>query len=141
MDRTLTYDKLSRATLLLRAGTPFVATNSDRTFPTPNGLVPGAGAIVAALQTASDVAPFVVGKPGPEMYRVALESMGASPEETLVVGDRLETDIAGAQALGCRTALVLSGVATRAEGLAWKPGLDWIADDLASLLQHLAVGQ
>lgn len=134
MDRGFTYDKLRLATLLIRGGALFVATNPDRTFPTPEGLVPGAGAILAALEAATYQQPIVCGKPAPEMYRMALERLGTSPEHTLVVGDRPETDIAGAQALGCRTALVLSGVASRQEAEAWQPPPDLILEDLTQLV-------
>lgn len=137
MDRQLTFDMLERATLLIRAGAPFIATNPDRTFPMPYGLIPGAGAILAALETATDVKPFVVGKPSPEMYRLAIEQMGVTPQQTLGVGDRLETDVAGAQALGCHSGLVLSGVTTEAEARAWQPAPDWIAADLSALLDMI----
>lgn len=137
LDRTLTYEKLAEATLLIRAGALFVATNPDHSYITPRGQVPGGGAIVALLEVASGVQPVVVGKPNPEMYRVALGRMNLQPAEVLVVGDRLETDIAGAQALGCRTALVLSGVTDRDAALAWRPALDYVANDLTSLLQSL----
>lgn len=135
MDRKLSYDKLSRATLLIRSGVPFIGTNPDRTFPVPEGLIPGAGAILAALETATSVKPLILGKPSPAMYQVALERLETTPAETLVIGDRLETDIAGAQALGCRTALVLSGVTTETDARAWKPQPDVIAKDLASLVE------
>jgi 4-nitrophenyl phosphatase len=137
MDRTLTYGKLRTATLLIRSGAAFIGTNPDRTFPTPHGLVPGAGSILAALEAATDVQPIVVGKPFPEMYRFALDRLGCTPQETLVVGDRLETDIAGAQALGCRTALVLSGVTSQEEALKWSPQPDLVVADLANLLNFL----
>lgn len=134
MDRQLSYEKLSRATLLIRSGVPFIGTNPDRTFPVPEGLVPGAGAILAALEAATSVKPLIMGKPSPAIYQLALERLEASAAETLVVGDRLETDIAGAQAIGCRTAVVLSGVATEAEALAWQPQPDIITKDLTSLV-------
>jgi len=121
--------------LLIRAGAPFIATNPDPTFPTPEGLVPGAGAIIAAIEAATGVEAEVIGKPNPGMYRVALQRLKAAPEETLVVGDRLETDIAGAQALGCRTALVLSGVTDEQRARQWDPAPDWIFPDLQTLLE------
>jgi len=105
MDRQVTYNKLKQATLLIRSGLPFIGTNPDRTFPTPQGLVPGSGAILAALEAATDQTPLILGKPSPEMYQVAMERMSVRPENTLVIGDRLETDIVGAQRLGCLTAL------------------------------------
>lgn len=137
MDRGLSYDKLRRATLLIRAGAVFVGTNPDRTFPTPEGLVPGAGAVLAILETASDVAPVICGKPSPEMYQIALERMGLRPDEALVVGDRAETDIAGAQALGCPCALVLSGVTSPAQAADWQPQPDWIEADLETVVRRL----
>jgi 4-nitrophenyl phosphatase len=134
MDRGLTYEKLRRATLFIREGVPFIATNPDRTFPTPEGLIPGAGSILAALEAASYVQPIITGKPAPEMYLIAMERLGTTTKETLVIGDRPETDIAGAQALGCRTALVLSGVVTLEEAHMWQPEPDIIIPDLASIL-------
>jgi 4-nitrophenyl phosphatase len=133
-DRDLTYAKLRRATLHIRAGVPFYGTNPDRTFPTPQGLIPGAGAILAAIESATSVEPVIIGKPQPAMMHMALERLGAQPEETLVIGDRLETDIAAGQAAGCKTALVLSGVSSRAQQAAWRPAPDFIAEDLAALL-------
>ena len=135
IDRQLTYDKLKTATLLLRSGVPFIGTNPDRTFPTPQGLVPGAGSILAALTIASDVAPIIVGKPEPTMYRIALERLNITADRALVVGDRLETDIASAQLIGCRTALVLSGVTSSDQAAAWQPAPDIIAKDLESIIK------
>ena len=137
LDRQLTYEKLLQATLLIRAGATFLATNPDRTFPTPAGLVPGTGAILAALEAASETSPIVVGKPAPEMYQLAIQRMGATPGSTLVVGDRLETDIAAAQKIGCRTALVLSGVTSIQKAQAWEPAFDWLAPDLTTLIDML----
>jgi 4-nitrophenyl phosphatase len=134
MDRQVTFEKLRAATLLIRGGVPFYATNPDRTFPTPEGLIPGAGALMAALVTATDVQPTVVGKPRPGMLELALDRLGLPRERTLVVGDRLETDIAAGQAVGCRTALVLSGVSTRPMASAWQPPVDIIAADLGELV-------
>ena len=136
-DRSLTYEKLSVATLLLRRGVPFIGTNPDRTFPTPQGLIPGAGAILAALTAASDVSPIIVGKPEPTMYRIALERLHLPANRALVVGDRPETDIVGAQVLGCRTALVLSGVTNKEQAAAWRPVPDIITDDLTCLVNLL----
>jgi 4-nitrophenyl phosphatase len=137
LDRGLNYDKLRRATLLIRSGVPFFGTNPDKTFPTPDGQVPGAGALLALLEAASGVSPIIIGKPNPAMYRLAMQRLGARLEETLAVGDRLETDIAGAQALGCPCALVLSGVSSREAAQTWQPTPDLIASDLGELLTLL----
>ena len=138
MDRTLTFDKLAKATIRIREGAEFIATNADRTFPMPYGLVPGAGAIIAALETASDISPVVVGKPSSFMYQVAMERMSCSPSQTIVIGDRLETDIAGGQELNCHTALVLSGVTSEETAKDWNPPPDLITSDLTQLLELFA---
>lgn len=134
LDRGVSYAKLRRATLHIRAGAPFYGTNPDKTFPTPRGQVPGAGSVLAAVVAASEVEPIVVGKPAPYMLELAAERMGLTAQEVLVVGDRLETDIAGGQSMGAHTALVLSGVSTRRQGETWQPGPDLIARDLAELV-------
>jgi 4-nitrophenyl phosphatase len=135
IDREINFKKLREAALLIRRGSPFYGTNPDLTFPTPEGLIPGAGSFLALLTAATDVSPIIAGKPAPELLELALERLGTPREHTLVVGDRLETDIAGGQAIGCLTALVLSGVSTRSMGEAWSPVIDFIADDLASLVK------
>jgi 4-nitrophenyl phosphatase len=135
-DRSVTYQKLSRATLHIRAGVPFYGTNPDKTFPTPEGLVPGAGAILASIEAATSVEAIIIGKPQPAMMYMALERLGTLPEETLVVGDRLETDIAAGQAAACKTALVLSGVSTQEQAEQWQPTPNFIAENLNTLLRE-----
>ena len=137
LDHGINYEKLRVATLLIRSGVPFVGTNPDRTFPTPEGQVPGAGAIIATIEAATDIKPIVIGKPNPAMYQFALERLGTTPKETLVVGDRLETDIAGAQNIGSPCALVLSGVTEEEAAWAWNPSPDIIANDLTNLIKEL----
>lgn len=132
IDRGINFQKMAEATLLVRAGIPFYTTNTDRTFPTPRGEIPGSGAWLSVVITATGVEPIVAGKPFPYLMELALERLGTSREETLVVGDRLETDIAAGQAVGCPTALVLSGVSKLEEAVAWNPNI--IADDLAALV-------
>ena len=135
LDRKLTYEKLKIATLLVRSGIPFIGTNPDLTFPTPQGLVPGAGSILAALTAASNVIPTIAGKPEPTIYKIALERLALSPSQVLVIGDRPETDIAGAQKIGCHTALVLSGVTNQDQADIWKPAPDLIAPNLESIVK------
>jgi 4-nitrophenyl phosphatase len=137
MDRQITYAKLTRATLLIRAGVPFIGTNPDRSFPTPEGQAPGAGAILALLEAASGQSPQIMGKPQTAIYEAALERLGTRAGETLVVGDRLETDIVGAQQMGCPVALVLSGVTTPEQARAWQPQPDMIAANLAAVVDQL----
>ena len=135
MDRGITFQKASEAALLVRNGIPFYATNPDKTFPTPRGLIPGAGAWYSVITTATDVQPVVAGKPFPFLMDLSLEKLGTKKEETLVVGDRLETDIAAGQVVGCPTALVLSGVSTREQAGNWSPHPDLIAENLNELIK------
>ncbi len=115
IDFGLTYEKLKVAALALRKGAKFVATNGDAAFPSPEGLIPGNGAIVAALRTATGVDPIILGKPEPTLFEVALERLGARPEEVLMVGDNLATDVAGAKRLGMLSALILTGVSSQVD--------------------------
>lgn len=113
LDRGLTYRRLADATRAVRGGARLVATNSDPTFPAADGLLPGAGAIVAAVETATGAAAEVCGKPHDPMARLLGARVGHGP--VLVVGDRIDTDIELGRRLGWATALVLTGVATAAE--------------------------
>lgn len=117
MDFQVTYPQLRRACLHIRAGATFIGTNPDTTFPAEDGIVPGCGALLALLQVGSERDPFVIGKPGPAIFEAAISILGADPLRTLTIGDRLDTDIAGARAAGLASALVLTGVST-AETLA-----------------------
>ncbi|MCD4738207.1 MAG: HAD-IIA family hydrolase [Anaerolineae bacterium] len=131
---TTWYD-MAKATLLIRNGATFIGTNPDRTFPSERGLVPGAGSQLALLEAATDVPPLVVGKPEPILYQQALARMDASPAETLVIGDRLDTDILGGLRQGLHTALLLSGIQRRDE-LARSPiHPELVFDDLAELVR------
>jgi 4-nitrophenyl phosphatase len=130
----LTYERLKKASLLIRAGADFIGTNPDPSIPTPEGLAPGAGSIVAAVQTATDCQPVIIGKPHPPMFEAALRFLGTSPAETLMIGDRLTTDIEGAQQVGLRTTLVLSGVTTREELATSSTRPDEVYEDLAALV-------
>jgi 4-nitrophenyl phosphatase len=134
IDRQINFEKMREATLLVRRGVPFYATNPDKTFPTPRGEIPGAGAWVSVITTATNIEPTYAGKPYPFMMELSLERLGAKKEETLVIGDRLETDMAAGQAVGCPCALVLSGVSTREQAEVWAPTIDLIADDLSTLV-------
>jgi ribonucleotide monophosphatase NagD (HAD superfamily) len=96
--------------------------------------VPGAGAIIAAVVTACDQEPIWGGKPEPVMMQVALDRLGVPANQTLAVGDRLETDILGGYNAGCRTALVLSGVSTLQDLSKFSPKPDLVARDLAELI-------
>jgi HAD superfamily hydrolase (TIGR01450 family) len=113
------WTQLAEACLAIRGGAMWVACNVDRTLPTERGLLPGNGAMVAALQAATDREPTVAGKPARPLLDTAMERAGA--QRPLVVGDRLDTDIAGARAAELDSLLVLSGVADAVALLAAPP--------------------
>ncbi len=130
IDPDLTYRRLAVAASVLRAGARFVATNDDATFPMPDGLVPGAGALVAALSVASGREPLIAGKPHRLAVELALRRLAAV---TTVVGDRASTDGLLAKRLGARFALVWSGVTPKDhERLEVEPDLE--AEDLVTLV-------
>lgn len=135
MDRGLTYAKLAQALRALQAGARFLATNCDPTYPTEDGPIPGAGAVVGALAGMGFHPESIVGKPSPVAFRVALEVVGVRPEEAVMIGDRMETDIRGAQELGMDGALVLSGISTAEDADRAAPRPTWIARDVASLVR------
>ena len=135
LDPEINFEKMGEAALLVRSGVPFYATNPDKTFPTPRGQIPGAGAWIAVIVTATGVEPIYAGKPAPYLFELARTRLRTTKEQTLVVGDRLETDIAGGQAAGMPTALVLSGVSTRTQAERWKPKVDILVEDLAALIK------
>jgi 4-nitrophenyl phosphatase len=132
-DPKLTYKELSEATLLVRAGAKFIGTNPDRTLPSERGLLPGNGAILACLQAATDVEPFIIGKPERAMFDAALAAMGADVAHTAMLGDRLETDILGGQNAGLRTIFVLTGASDEAELAASPVRPDWVFKDIQEL--------
>ncbi len=134
IDTNITFEKMCEATLLVRKGVPFYATNPDKTFPTPRGEIPGAGSWISVIVTATGVEPLYAGKPKPFLLELARSRLGTEKSQTLVVGDRLETDVAGSQAAGMPVALVLSGVSTRAQAEKWFPKIDILADDLYALI-------
>jgi 4-nitrophenyl phosphatase len=140
LDKTFTYEKLLMANQAIRAGARFVATNADATLPTEAGLVPGCGSIVAAVSTASGQIPTVIGKPEPLLLQMASERLGVDPGDSVMVGDRLDTDIIAGARAGMLTVLVLTGVSTRDE-IADAPVLpDLVFTDLNALLEAMTVG-
>jgi 4-nitrophenyl phosphatase len=129
--RAFDYEGLRVAAATVRAGARLVGTNDDATYPTPEGPIPGGGALLAAVAVAAGVRPEVAGKPHPPMVALARATAGDGP--LTVVGDRPSTDGGFARALGGRFALVLSGV-TAAVDLPVEPRPDVVAADLATLV-------
>jgi glycerol-1-phosphatase len=132
-DRDVTYTKLKDASLLVARGVPLIASNADASFPAPGGEAwPGAGALVAAIETTTGATAELIGKPEAPLLELALDAAGGG--RPLVVGDRLDTDVAGAVRLGWDSVLVLTG-STRREDVGrsdWKP--TFVLDSVAGLV-------
>ena len=132
-----TYDDLRTAGLALQRGADFLATGRDPTHPMPEGLWPGTGALLAAVETVAGRTAPIVGKPEPQLFLTAIDRLGDG--RTLVVGDRLDTDVAAAARAGLEAALVLTGGTTRAEADAALASADGprpiaVAETLATLV-------
>jgi len=133
LDRQLTYAKLNAAMRAVRNGARLIGSNPDRTFPSETGLEPGAGATLAALEAATDVAPLVIGKPERAIFELALDRLGATPQTTAVIGDGLYTDVLGGRRAGLFTILLLSGVTEAAQLVESAPKPDLVYADISAL--------
>ena len=131
--RDFDYERLTAAARAVWSGARLVGTNDDPTYPTPEGQIPGGGAILAAVATAGGVEPVVAGKPHPPMVALVRERLGGDLDGSMVVGDRPSTDGRMAVALGVPFDLVLSGV-TKKEDLPVDPAPARVAPDLAALV-------
>jgi len=139
LDPAVDYGRLAIAMSAVGDGARLIATNADARYPTPAGFLPGAGAIVAALATATGVTPEVIGKPAPAMFTAILEASGVPSAATVVVGDNPDADVVGAHRAGCAAILVLTGVATAesAAGLRGERRPEAFADDPAAVRRLL----
>lgn len=127
-------EQITKAIRLIAAGARFVATNPDPSGPGEGGLlVPACGAMAALIQSATGVAPFFVGKPNPLLMRTALNYLGAHSEETIMIGDRMDTDIVAGVSSGLATLLVLSGVTQRDEVARFPYQPTYILDSIADV--------
>ena len=136
IDRKFTYDKLRFAhAAITRGHAQFLATNRDATFPMEDGEIPGGGSLVAALATAAGREPVTIGKPETHAYEAILRAAKVTAAESVMVGDRLDTDIAGGRRAGARTVLVLTGVTSAARAADAPPAQrpDVIIGDLREL--------
>jgi 4-nitrophenyl phosphatase len=141
MDHGMTYETLKRGTFHLRAGAEFIATNPDAAYPSDEGILPGSGTMVAALMASSGRTPTVMGKPEPHLFRLALQRLHLPASWVASLGDRLDTDMAGARAIGLQTILVLSGF-TRQEDLATSAlEPDLVCQDIAELASLVEAAQ
>ncbi|NGQ96953.1 TIGR01457 family HAD-type hydrolase [Brevibacillus sp. SYP-B805] len=140
IDRSFSYAKLAAAARAIRSGATLIATNRDPALPTENGLMPGNGALVAAVAAAGGTQPIVIGKPESIIVNYALKRLGTPKEETLIVGDNLMTDIAAGVNSGMDSLLVLTGYSSAADAAVspWQP--TYVADHLMAWYEKLAGG-
>lgn len=138
LDKSINYDKLSQATINLSdENVSFFFSNNDPTFPSPKGNIPGAGSILAILETASNRKATVTGKPEKFMFLQALDILKTQAGETLVIGDRLTTDILGGINANCKTALLLSGVTDQIDLASSNIKADIISKDINSIIEEM----
>lgn len=128
----LSYGELRDATQAVLSGARLIGANRDRVFPMPGGPWPSSGSVLAAVEYATGTVGETLGKPSPRLFITALDRLG--PGRALMVGDRIESDLHGAQAAGLDAALVLTGVATREDAESLDPAPVAIAETLADLL-------
>lgn len=136
-DTAMTYERLKELAFLVRRGVPFIATHPDLNCPTPEGPIPDCGALTAAIEASTGVAPKVIGKPHPEMVGALCAKFDLDPRAVAMVGDRLYTDIAMGRAAGILSILVLSGETTESDlaGSPYQP--DLMFRDLGELAENL----
>jgi NagD protein len=127
------FERISRAIRFVSAGARFIATNPDVMGPGEGGIVPATGAVAALISAATGVKPYFVGKPNPLMMRTALRTINAHSENSVMIGDRMDTDIVAGLESGLRTILVLTGVTTReqVERFPYRP--TWIKESVAEI--------
>lgn len=139
-DTELTFRKLEDACILLGRGVDFIATNPDWVCPTSYGSVPDCGSVCEMLWHATGRRPRVIGKPQPAMAQLAMQATGFTPAQTVLIGDRVYTDIACGYHAGVDTILVLSGEGTRADADGSDTPPTWILDDIQQLYRILTEG-
>ena len=137
LDRDFDYMKLNCAMNAVRAGTLFVAINRDPVLPVKDGLIPGCGTMVAAIEAGSGISPEVVGKPEPRLLQEAMRLLYSQPGETVMIGDSLGVDILAGKNAGTHTLLVLSGSSSRADLANSKVQPDHVYDDIAAVVVAL----
>jgi NagD protein len=138
--RTYSFEAITKAIRLVAAGARFIATNPDVTGPSPQGLLPATGSVAALVTTATGVRPYFVGKPNPLMMRSALRAIDAHSESTVMIGDRMDTDVVAGLEAGMETVLVLTGISSRAdaERFAYRPSR--IVQSVADLEVDIGAG-
>ena len=142
MDRNFSYDMLMKAQQAILGGAKFIATNRDATFPLEAGrIVPGGGAMVAAIEVATGVTPVLIGKPETYAMRKVLELAGTTPENSVIIGDRLDTDVLVGKRIGATTVLVLTGITTEKDLRSAPPEMqpDVVIRSLSEMFEELSV--
>ena len=138
IDRAFTYDKLRFAhAAITRGHAKFIATNRDATFPVEEGEIPGSGSIVISIATSTGIEPMVIGKPETHSLELLLSAANSTPDQTVVIGDRLDTDIECGNRLGARTDLALTGV-SKLEDVAVAPSIQipgYIVGSISEILE------
>ncbi len=141
MTRDVCYQQLASASLFINQGATFIGTNPDVTFPTEIGPMPGAGSILSFLETATGIKPIIIGKPNRTIFDEAIHRLNGEPSDTVMVGDRLNTDIAGGHSAGLRTVLLLSGISSRNDLADSLVQPDLVFNDLFEFSGYLQAGQ
>jgi NagD protein len=135
--RTYSFERITRAIRLIERGARFIATNPDATGPSQEGPLPATGSVAALISRATSVAPYFVGKPNPLMIRSALNALDAHSESTVMIGDRMDTDIVSGLEAGLETILVLTGISSGSDidRHPYRPAR--IVDSVAELIEDL----
>jgi len=135
--RTYSFERITQAIRLIERGARFIATNPDPTGPAPSGSLPATGAVAALISRATGVNPYFVGKPNPLMMRSALRAIDAHSESTVMIGDRMDTDIVAGLEAGLETILVLSGITERSAATRFPFLPSRIVDSVADLVDDI----
>jgi NagD protein len=138
--RTYSFELITKAIRLIERGARFIATNPDPIGPSLDGSLPATGSVAALISKATGVRPYFVGKPNPLMMRSALRALGAHSETTVMIGDRMDTDIVAGLEAGLETVLVLTGISTRADADRFAYCPSRIVDSIANLEVDLGLG-
>ncbi len=131
---TYSFERITRAIRFINEGARFIATNPDVSGPGDGGLVPATGAVAALISAATGVKPYYIGKPNPLMMRTALRQIGGHSENSVMIGDRMDTDMIAGMESGLRTILVLTGVTSRAQIDRFPYRPTWIYESVADIL-------
>ncbi|MDU7193458.1 HAD-IIA family hydrolase [Lawsonella clevelandensis] len=134
--RTYSFEAITKAINLILKGAKFICTNPDNTGPAPEGVLPATGSVASLIMASTGKEPYYIGKPNPMMMRSALRAMGAHSEETIMIGDRMDTDVKSGLEAGMHTFLVLSGISGVKEADRWPYRPSRIIDSVGALVGH-----